>query len=279
MEQSSHFSAIDWGRPGFAQFYDELPLWSAPFALMLLERVPLRAGITVLDVGCGTGFLAVELAQRCGCTSTVVAVDLWGDALERLRAKVDYLGLGNVQVLAGDAANLDLAERSIDLVVSNLGINNFENPRAVLESCHRLLKPGAPLLLTTNLSGHMQEFYDIFRDTLLELSLAGRLAIFDAHVAHRGTVRSIEELLREGGFAINAVATDSFRLRFADGRSFFRHSFVRLAFMEEWRKLVPEDVVTKTFGLLEMKLDALAARRGELALTIPMACIEAQRQR
>ena len=34
--------------------YDELPLWSAPFGLLLLDRVPLRADITILDVGCGT---------------------------------------------------------------------------------------------------------------------------------------------------------------------------------------------------------------------------------
>lgn len=33
--------------------FDELPLWSAPFGLLFLDTVKLRAGITVLDVGCG----------------------------------------------------------------------------------------------------------------------------------------------------------------------------------------------------------------------------------
>ena len=59
-------STPDFNHPDFAEFYDELPLWSAPFAQRLLERAPLARGSTILDVGCGTGFLAIELAQRCG---------------------------------------------------------------------------------------------------------------------------------------------------------------------------------------------------------------------
>jgi arsenite methyltransferase len=55
----------------FADAYDELPLWSAPFGLLLLERVPIRADQAVLDVGAGTGWLALELAERCGPRATV----------------------------------------------------------------------------------------------------------------------------------------------------------------------------------------------------------------
>ena len=50
--------------PLFCAALDELPLWSAPFGLRLLESVPLAPGATVLDVGCGTGFPLLELAHR-----------------------------------------------------------------------------------------------------------------------------------------------------------------------------------------------------------------------
>jgi FkbM family methyltransferase len=53
-------------------------------------------GATIVDVGCGTGFLAIELAQRCGRTRRVYAVDPWPAAMARLERKLAYHGLDNV---------------------------------------------------------------------------------------------------------------------------------------------------------------------------------------
>jgi arsenite methyltransferase len=90
--------------------------------------------------------------------------------------------------LEQDAATLDLPDASVDVIVSNLGINNFADPGAVLQTCFRVARPGSTLLLTTNLVGHMAEFYDVYRAVLIELGLLDRLATLDAHINHRGTV-------------------------------------------------------------------------------------------
>jgi len=82
-----HLTEIDY-RTLDGDLYDELPLWSAPFGLMILDRVPLKAGHTYLDVGAGTGFLTVELAQRSGPDARVIAVDPWSAAVKRLRRKM-----------------------------------------------------------------------------------------------------------------------------------------------------------------------------------------------
>ena len=268
---------IDFANPEVAAHYDELPLWSAPFGLMLLDRVPMRPGFTVLDVGAGTGFLTVELAQRCGAGATVIAVDPWSVAMQRLRRKVEYLGLRNVRLLEQDAATIDLPDASVDVIVSNLGINNFENADAVLRTCFRVAKQGAVLLLTTNLVGHMREFYEVYRATLLELGLTDRLDALDAHVRHRATVESVTGLLERAGFQQLAATTDTFRMRYADGSSLLRHYFIRLGFLPAWKEILPPDDVARTFAALSRKLDAVAAERGELALTIPMACVEARK--
>ena len=165
----NYLEEIDYTQLEFGEWYDELPLWSAPFGLLLLDRVPMKSGLTILDVGAGTGFLTLELAQRCGPDARVIAVDPWKAGMSRLRRKLDHLGVGNVVLIEQDATAIELPDASIDLVVSNLGINNFENASAVLESCFRVAKPGARLLLTTNLAGHMSEFYDVYRATLIEL--------------------------------------------------------------------------------------------------------------
>jgi ubiquinone/menaquinone biosynthesis C-methylase UbiE len=266
---------IDYTAEGFGELYDELPLWSAPFGLLLLDRVPVKPGITVLDVGAGTGFLTVELAQRCGPTARVIAVDPWKSGMARLARKVSHLGLENVRLLDQDAAAIDLPDASVDIVISNLGINNFENAVEVLRSCFRVSKPSAKLLLTTNLVGHMSEFYDIYRATLVDLGRRDRLDALEAHVAHRATLDSLGRMLRGAGFEIPEITTASFRMRFADGTSLLRHYFVRLGFVPGWKSVAPPGEIEKTFAALERNLNARAAEEGELALTIPIACVEA----
>jgi FkbM family methyltransferase len=273
----SYLDPIDHTAPDVADLFDELPLWSAPFGLALLDRVPLRPGLTILDVGAGTGFLTVELAERCGASATVLAVDPWKAAMARLRRKVAARGLENVRLLEQEVSTIDLPDASVDVIVSNLGLNNFEDPAAALRVCARVARPGATMLLTTNLSGHMDELYDVYREVLIEAGQGERLAALAAHVEHRGTVESVRASLAAAGFEGAEAATSSFRMRFADGSALLRHYFIRLGFVPGWKAIPAADTAPEIFERLERALNALAVERGELALTVPMACVMARR--
>jgi len=271
------FQEIDRTTPEFGDLYDELPLWSAPFGLMLLDRVPLKPGLTILDVGAGTGFLTIELAERCGAGTKVIAVDPWTAAMDRLRRKIAQRRLDNIVLLEQDASAIDLPDEFVDVLVSNLGINNFADPPAVLRECFRVARPGAALHLTTNLAGHMAEFYEVYKAVLMDLGQQDRLGVLEAHVQHRGSVESVEDLLESAGFEVLEIATSEFQMRFADGSSFLRHHFIRLGFVPGWKAIAADGSLEATFGLLEQRLNAVAEKRGELAMTIPMACFEARK--
>ncbi len=231
----------------------------------------------ILDVGAGTGFLTVELAQRCGSDALIVAIDPWGDALNRLRRKLAYLGLTNVNVIEGDAATLDLPANSMDVIVSNLGINNFDQPETVLRKCFDVAKPNSKLILTTNLAGHMAEFYEVFRAVLIETGQVQQLPTLDRHIEHRGTVASVSQSVTQAGFVVDKVLTDSFRLRFANGSALLRHYFIRLGFWDGWKAVVLPNRLADTFLVLEQRLNEFAGAKGELALTIPLAYVEASK--
>ena len=270
-----YLEEIDHRTPGFADFYDELPLWSARFGLMLLEQVELRPGMTILDVGAGTGFLAIELAQRCGPDAVVIAVDPWEAAMQRLTRKLNQLGIQNVRAIVQDVETIDLPDNSADLIVSNLGVNNFDNREAALRTCFRVAKPGSRIFLTTNLVGHMAEFYDAYRDVLERLGRTDRLVVLDGHISGRATVASVKTLLESAGFTFVEAITRSFQERFVDGSALLRHHFIRLGFVPGWKAVAPEGAAESTFAALECRLNAIAAERGELSLTIPVACIQA----
>ncbi len=269
---------IDTNAPEFGELYDELPLWSAPFGLWILDRVPLRPGQTVLDLGAGTGFLTVELAERGGAGTNVIAVDPWQAAMARLQRKVDQRKLANVRLMVQDAATLALPDQSVDVIVSNLGVNNFDSPADVWQLCSRVARPGAAFLLTTNLVGHMTEFYDVYRRVLHQTGREDRLEALETHIQHRATLASLHAALDAAGFDVADTVKNSFRLRFTDGTALLNHYFIRLGFLPAWIAVGGDDGTRQLLAALEQELNAAAKAGGELALTIPTAGIFARRR-
>jgi arsenite methyltransferase len=268
---------LDFADPELVAVYDEVFLWSARFGELLFKHLPLRRNLHVLDLACGTGFPLFELAHLLGGSCEFVGVDVWKEALERARLKCKVYGLSNVQLVEADGAALPFSDASFDLIVSNLGVNNFADPQAALEECFRVLKAGGRLALTTNLQGHMQEFYKVFREVLTELHNTGALSRLQAQEAHRGTRASVCQLLEEAGFTITKTVEDSFQMRYLDGSAFFNHWLTKLGFPEGWRGvLVPADEAG-VFARLEARLNERAALDGELWMTVPMLYLEGQK--
>lgn len=270
-------SSYDWNNPDLVSAYDELPLWSAMFGQVLLKLVTLRPNVRVLDVGCGTGFPLLELAERLGPSALAYGIDPWTAAVDRARQKRSIRNVQNVRLVSGDAAAMPFEGSQFDLITSNLGINNFESPQAALAECRRVAKPGAQIVMTTNLKGHMQEFYEVFAGTLREMGKAELLGNLQTHVDHRTTVEAACGLLEGAGFGISQVHQETFTMRFLDGSALLRHSFIQIGFLDRWRSvLAPEDEEI-VFAKLEDNLNRLAKTKGELALTIPMAYIEGEK--
>ncbi len=262
---------VDLADPDVAEFFDELPLWSAPFAQALLERVPLSRGQTVVDIGSGTGFLSIELAQRLGQDSTVIAVDPWAHACARLRRKLDHLGLDNVKVLEEDAAVLSLPQASVDLVVSNLGINNFTDPDRVLAVCRRILRPGGTLVLSSNLVGTFATFYAGFAAVLRAQGRLDALGRLEQHVANRATPEAVTRRLQAHGFTGVDIVSGCFEIGLCDGRAVFEHYFLRLGFLPDWQAVAGVEAWPCVRDELECWLTARAQRDGGLRLAVPWA--------
>jgi ubiquinone/menaquinone biosynthesis C-methylase UbiE len=267
---------IDFGAADTVSAYDELPLWSAMAGLLLLEHVELKRGARVLDVGCGTGFPLIELAERLGPASRVCGIDPWSAALARARFKARVRRVVNVAVVGGDAGALPFPDACFDLIVSNLGVNNFEKPEAALREIRRVARPGSKLALTTNLKGHMKEFYDVFEETLAETGDGKALEALKAHVDHRATVEKLTALFEGSGFRLARVREARAAMRFADGSALLRHYFIKLGFLDGWKGVVEAGQREDVFARLESKLNRASRLRGALELTVPLAYVEAQ---
>lgn len=261
----------------FINTFDELPLWSASFGLLLLKHLELKTGLTIIDLGSGAGFPLMELAGRIGKSCKLYGIDPWVNANKRAKQKIKNYGLTNVEIIESSAEQIPFPDDSIDLIVSNLGINNFDKPQIVFKECNRVLKLKGRLALTTNLNGHWKEFYNIFETTLNQL---GKNKIADdlkIHQEHRGTIESISKLFTDAGFNLCRHFEESFEIKFLDGSAFLNHYFVKLGWLQSWKELLPQDELKEIFLSLEENLNSYSTKFGGLTLTVPMTFIEGEK--
>ena len=265
---------IDYLQPDITNICDELPLWSSPFGLLLLDNFPIGEYSNYLDIGCGTGFPILEIAQRLGNNCNSVGIDPWTEAVKRTKTKIDTLQLENISIIESDASNISFPNDHFDLITSNLGINNFENPDKVLAECHRVLKTTGSFCLTTNLTGTFSEFYQVYNETIHELGFEKYLPQLIEHVNHRGTDESVKKLLDMNGFNIKNEVKSIYKMKFLNGTTFLNHSFIILGFINSWRNMFEETDKQTFFDTFERNLNLLAKSKGELKLTIPMLYLE-----
>jgi len=269
---------IDYLQSDITNAYDDLPVWSAPFGLLLLDNFPIGEYTDYLDIGCGTGFPLLEIAQRLGNNCQSVGIDPWTEGVKRTQTKINTFQLENITIIEGDASDISFPANHFDLITSNLGINNFAHPDKVLSECYRVLKTNGSLCLTTNLTGTFTEFYDLYYETLLELCFVKYLPQFNEHVLHRGTEESVKKLIDSNGFKIKNTVSSIYKMRFLNGSAFLNHSNIILGFIKSWINMFEETDKKVFFDRFEGKLNEYSKKLGELKLTIPMYYIECQKK-
>lgn len=268
---------IDLTDPAVVSIFDEQSFWAAQFGRLLFDNLQLAPNLRILDVGCATGFPLFELAHRLGSRCHITGMDIWRPAIQRAAHKRRVYGLDYVSLVIGDALQIPFPTDHFDLIVSNLGVNNFENPAAALAECARVAKAGARLVITTNLKGHMHEFYAAFRDVLTTMGKTDALSRLQANEDHRGTQQSHTAVIEQAGFNISTVVEDQFTIRFVDGSALMRHFLTRVGFLGGWRAVVRPAEERQVFQQIEKRLNAIARQQGMLTMTIPMLYLEAKR--
>lgn len=255
-------------------FFDELPLWSAPFGLKLLDFIDYKPGLSVLDIGFGSGFPLTEIAMRLGESSLVYGIDPWKEAVAKVREKIEFYSIRNITIIEGIAEDIPLGDQSIDLITSNNGLNNVQDIDKVLSECSRLLRQGGQFVQTMNTAGSMIEFYTVFERVLSELDMHHEIDLMHQHIeVKRPPVEKLLNNIRSHGFTLKDLEYDQFNYTFVNGTALLNHYFIRLAFMDSWIALLPKDKVKEIFERIETYLNEQSQLLGSLKLSIPYVLI------
>jgi SAM-dependent methyltransferase len=113
---------------------------------LLLARLGLVGGESVLEIGCGTGALTLPLAEAVGEHGRVVAVDISEPMLGAARKKVGERRLHNVTLHSGDAQVFAFERAAFDVATSRMGVMFFADPTVAFRNIKDALKPGGRLV-------------------------------------------------------------------------------------------------------------------------------------
>lgn len=137
---------LDFGDADQVATYDDRQQADPAADRALLDRLDVRAGLCLADIGCGTGILACEAARR---GARVIAVDISQTMLGRVRARAAAAGLTNIETVRASFLTFDPGPESLDLLTSKFALHHLPDfwKATALLRLNRMLKPGGRLFL------------------------------------------------------------------------------------------------------------------------------------
>jgi SAM-dependent methyltransferase len=129
----------------WSDFNPQLDRMLAPLGAVVIDRAAPASGEQVLDVGCGCGDTALELARRVAPVGAVTGIDISSPMLAVARRRAEEANLA-VTLLNADAETHALDAESFDLAFSRFGVMFFNNPEAAFTNINRALRPGGRLI-------------------------------------------------------------------------------------------------------------------------------------
>lgn len=115
---------------------------------VLAERMHLRPGMIVVEIGPGKGNYTKAVAERVMPDGKVYAIDIQESVIERLKKKIEKEGITNIIPKIDDAYNLSFDNESVDRVLAIAALPEIPEPVKVLREFHRVLKPDGLVCLS-----------------------------------------------------------------------------------------------------------------------------------
>src|SRR5215471_12251493 len=192
-----------------------VPTLFGPCARILVQAADVKPGERVLDVGCGTGIVAREIASRLGATPAVSAVDLSPNMLAVARAAATRMGL-TIEWREGNAEQLPFHDAAFDLVLCQFALMFVADKAAALSEMHRVVTGSGRVLINVWQGLDRHPFYQTLHKVIEErLGMSALKEIFAL-----GNTNDLRGLALAAGFRRVDIEPFSLTARFPNPEAF-----------------------------------------------------------
>jgi ubiquinone/menaquinone biosynthesis C-methylase UbiE len=197
-----------------------VPTMFGPLTRFTLEHADIREGARVLDLACGTGIVARNVAPLAGAAGKIVAVDLRPGMLATASSQPTPDG-APIEWRQGDATALDLPDAAFDLVICQQGLQFFADRPAALAEMRRVLVDGGQVVLAVWRGlEHLTFFKELMEAEARHLEKLGVTYEELTTPFRMDSADELRDLLKGAGFRDAAVSEVSLDVRFPSAATF-----------------------------------------------------------
>ena len=153
------------------------------------EIARLKNDETVVDLGSGAGFDVFLAARQVGEKGKVIGVDMTADMVSKARKNAEKVDLKNIEFRLGEIEHLPVADKSVDVIISNCVINLSPEKQQVFNEAFRVLKPGGRLAISDVVS-----LKELPEDVKSDLDLYG------ACISGASSIDTLKQMMKNSGF-------------------------------------------------------------------------------
>lgn len=262
-----------------AAVYDEeiLPIWTQRFARMVLRDLELPPKSMVLDVGCATGHVALEVLRKTE-DGRVIALDSHGPLLDVARRKAGDLSHRRIFFRTEHFKDrLSFADDVFDLTYSNARLQEFADAAAVVREFARVTRPGGRVIVTLPLRGTWDEFYDIYREVLTKHDKGEMLVRLEESIERLPSPEQAMGWLADAGLQEADLEVEEFQLLFKSSREFFFAPVIEYGPLSTWKEIAGRgEDMQQVFWHIKEAIDTYFSGRA-FQVTVKAACLRGVR--
>ncbi|MBK7993088.1 MAG: class I SAM-dependent methyltransferase [Blastocatellia bacterium] len=221
-----------------------VPTWRNHFDTLFDEKCGIPQTGHVLDINCGTGGHAIELAKHLTGKGNVTAIDDSLEIIKLAQAKATIAKLDNLNFWAANTLFLAFADNSFDMVITDVSLAAADKLAKQLPELIRVAKPGAKIVVYDITRGSFDEFFSVFWEALYNCQLSEKLfSNLEALINERATILELEQLLKESGLKSITSYIEKTEFLFETAEAFFQSPLIEHFMLEKWFSIVPKNSV------------------------------------
>ena len=232
------------------------PDWRDRFDTLINEQVELPAEGQFLDVNCGTGAYAIELAERVQGKGEVIGTDPSPERLELARAKAQVKKIEEVTFEQAAATDLPFRDEQFDAVIGDASFVAPDQMEDMLTEMARVASHGASIVFKMTTRGSFDEFFSIYWEALLQAGIVeevwGRL---ETLINERRAKSDAERMAQRVGLRQVESVTSREAFLFDSGSEFMESPLIKDTVLDDWLAIVPEanraDVYERIVSLID----------------------------